>query len=305
MGLAAARLIETMNRQWERLDGQLQVSFEFFPPNTPEMEQTLWASVVKLAKFQPKYVSVTYGANASTRDRTHAVIERLRRDTDLVPVPHLTCIDATPDEIAEIVQRYRALGVNRIVALRGDLPAGYTQASEHFRYAVDLVRFLKEQGVQDITVAAYPEVHPEALSARADLDALKAKVDAGANGIITQFFFDNMAFLRFRDKCQAAGINVPITPGILPVSNFRQVQRFAAACGARIPPWMARLFEGLDDDTDTRKLIGASMVLEQVKLLAREGVSDFHIYTLNRADLTYAICHALGLAPSMRERNPA
>lgn len=295
MALHAARLLETLNRQWERVADHLQVSFEFFPPNTPEMADTLWQSVLRLARFKPQFVSVTYGANASTRDRTHAVIERLKRETTLTPVPHLTCIDAHRDNIAEIVYRYQKLGVNHIVALRGDLPPGQTDTGGDFAHAVDLVRYLRELGIDGISVAAYPEVHPEARSARADLEHLKAKVDAGASHILTQFFFDNCAFLRFRDRCHSAGIDVPITPGILPVGNFRQVQRFAAGCGTHLPSWLGRLYEGLDDDPDTRRLIGASVALEQVKLLVREGVHDFHFYTLNRAELTYAVCHALGL----------
>ncbi len=296
MALHAARLLENLNRQWEQVEGDLQVSFEFFPPNTPEMADTLWQSVLRLSRFKPQFVSVTYGANASTRDRTHAVIERLKTETTLTPVPHLTCIDARRDEIAEIVHRYQKLGVNHIVALRGDLPAGQQHPGGDFEHAVDLVRFLRELGIDGISVAAYPEVHPEARSARADLDCLKAKVDAGASHILTQFFFDNCAFLRFRDRCEAAGINVPITPGLLPIGNFRQVERFAAGCGTSIPSWLARLYDGLDDDPDTRKLIGASVALEQVKLLVREGIRDFHFYTLNRAELTYAVCHSLGLA---------
>jgi len=295
MALQAARVLENLNRQWQQVEDRLQVSFEFFPPNTPEMADTLWQSVLKLERFKPKFVSVTYGANASTRDRTHAVIERLKTETTLTPVPHLTCIDAERENIAEIVHRYQKLGVNHIVALRGDLPSGRTQPGGEFRYAVDLVKYLRQLGIADISVAAYPEVHPEARGARADLDNLKAKVDAGATHVITQFFFDNCAFLRFRDRCASAGINVPITPGILPVSNFRQLERFAAGCGTTIPSWLRRQYEGLDDDPDTRKLIGASVALEQVKLLIGEGLHDFHFYTLNRAELTYAVCHALGL----------
>lgn len=296
MGLAAARLIETLNRQWESCEDKLNVSFEFFPPNSPEMADTLWNSVVKLARFSPSFVSVTYGAAASTRDRTHAVIERLVKETDLNPVPHLTCINANKEEIAEIVSRYQALGIDHIVALRGDLLPEAKDTGGDFFYANDLVSFLRERGIQNISVAAYPETHPEARSARHDLDNLKRKVDAGANHIITQFFYDNCAFLRFRDKCLTAGIDVPITPGILPISNYRQVERFASGCGTKVPNWMAKLFEGLEDDVETRRLIGASLALEQVKLLINEGIDDLHIYTLNRAELTNAICHALGLA---------
>ena len=298
MGLAAARLIERLNRQWEEVEGRLNVSFEFFPPNTADMEATLWQSVKRLARFQPAFVSVTYGAAASTRDRTHAVIERLVRETDLTPVPHLTCISSTRDEIAQIIERYQALGIQHIVALRGDKPTDYQVPADGFNYAVDLVHFLKLRGVKDISVAAYPEVHPEAKSARADLDNLKAKVEAGATRIITQFCFDNCAFLRFRDKCQSAGIDLPITPGILPVTNFKQVQRFASGCGTKIPSWFEKVFDGLEEEPETRRLIGCNFAFEQVKLLAREGVDDFHFYTLNRAELTFAICHALGLAPA-------
>ena len=240
-------------------------------------------------------MSVTYGAAASTRDRTHAVIERLVKETDLNPVPHLTCINASKEEIAEIVSRYQSLGINHIVALRGDLLPDAKDTGGDFRYANDLVSFLRERGIQHISVAAYPETHPEARSARQDLDSLKRKVDAGATHIITQFFYDNCAFLRFRDKCFNAGIDVPITPGILPVSNYRQVERFAGGCGTKVPTWMGKLFEGLEDDAETRRLIGASLALEQVKLLINEGIADLHIYTLNRAELTNAICHALGL----------
>lgn len=300
MGLAAARMLEHLNRQWETVEGRLNISFEFFPPNSAEMEQTLWQSVQRLRGFAPKYVSVTYGANRSTRDRTHGVIERLVRETELNAVPHLTCIDTTKTEVDAIVARYKMLGISHIVALRGDQPEGYQTPVDGFVYAVDLVRHLKTLGLKDISVAAYPQVHPEARSARADLYHLKEKIDAGANHILAQFCFDNCAFLRFRDRCAAAGINVPVTPGILPVSNFRQVQKFARGCGTSIPSWMSRLFEGLDDEPDTRKLIGSSLALEQVKLLAREGFEDFHLYTLNRAELSFAICHALGLSPAAR-----
>lgn len=297
MGLAAARLLERMNRQWEDLGDHLSVSFEFFPPNSPEMELTLWQSIQKLQRFRPRYVSVTYGANQSTRERTHTVIARLVAETDLIPAPHLTCIDATREELEAIIDRYKALGIQHIVALRGDRPNDYQSVPGGLHYAAELVRLLRDRNIPEVSVAAYPEVHPEARSARADLLNLKAKVEAGATQILTQFCFDNCAILRFRDKCAVAGISLPITPGILPVTNFRQVEKFSEACGTRIPGWMGKLYEGLEDDPDTRKLIGSSLALEQVKLLAREGISDFHFYTLNRADLSYAICHALGLAP--------
>jgi methylenetetrahydrofolate reductase (NADPH) len=276
------------------------VSFEFFPPNDAGMEATLWASVRRLEALSPRFVSVTYGADGSTRERTHNVVSRIQAETSLTGAPHLTCVGAPKDEILEIARRYWADGVRHIVALRGDPPAGATRYEPHpqgYAYACDLVAGLRSVADFEISVAAYPETHPEATNARDDIDNLKRKVDAGATRAITQFFYDNDAYLRFRDACAAAGIGVSIVPGILPITRFPQILKFAARCGARIPEPLQRRFEGLDDDPDTRKLIAASVAIEQVQHLQRHGVEEFHFYTLNRAELTYAICHALGLRP--------
>jgi methylenetetrahydrofolate reductase (NADPH) len=274
------------------------VSFEFFPPSDPEMEKTLWASIQRLAPLAPRFVSVTYGADGSTRERTHNVVTRILRETALTPAPHLTCVGAPRGEILDIARGYWDAGVRHIVALRGDAPAGQAGYAPHpdgFAYAVDLVKGLKSVGDFDISVAAYPEVHPEARDARFDLDNLRAKLDAGANRAITQFFFDTDKYLRFRDQCAAAGITAPIVPGILPITRFPQMLRFAKRCGASVPEWLAHRFDGLDDDPETRRMIAASFAIEQVRRLQEHGVQEFHFYTLNRAELTYAICHALGV----------
>ena len=280
------------------------VSFEFFPPNDAAMEQTLWASIQRLAPLAPRFVSVTYGADGSTRERTHNVVTRVLRETALTPAPHLTCVGAPRGEILDIARGYWDAGVRHIVALRGDAPAGqagYTPHPDGFAYAVDLVKGLRSVGDFDISVAAYPEVHPEAPGAKFDLDNLRAKLDAGATRAITQFFFDTDAFLRFRDQCAAAGIGAPIVPGILPITRFPQMLRFAKRCGASVPEWLAHRFDGLDDDPETRRMIAASFAIEQVRRLQEHGVQEFHFYTLNRAELTYAICHALGVrAPAAR-----
>ncbi len=280
------------------------VSFEFFPPNDAAMEQTLWASIQRLAPLAPRFVSVTYGADGSTRERTHNVVTRILRETALTPAPHLTCVGAPRGEILEIARGYRDAGVRHIVALRGDAPtgqAGYVPHPDGFAYAVDLVKGLRSVGDFDISVAAYPEVHPEAPSAPFDLDNLRAKLDAGASRAITQFFFDTDAYLRFRDRCAAAGITAPIVPGILPITRFPQMLRFAKRCGASVPEWLAHRFDGLDDDPETRRMIAASFAIEQVRRLQEHGVQEFHFYTLNRAELTFAICHALGVrAPAPR-----
>jgi methylenetetrahydrofolate reductase (NADPH) len=278
----------------------IQVSFEFFPPGDANMEATLWASVQRLAPFAPRFVSVTYGADGSTRERTHNVVTRIQRETALTGAPHLTCVGASRAEVLDIARAYWAQGVRHIVALRGDPPAGSTRYEPHpdgFAYGADLVAGLRSIADFDISVAAYPETHPEAPSQAVDLDNLKRKVDAGATRAITQFFFDTDAYLRFRDRCVAAGIGVSIVPGILPITRFPQVTRFAARCGASVPDWLAERFAGLDDDPDTRRLIAANVAIEQVSRLKRHGVSEFHFYTLNRAELSYAICHALGLRP--------
>jgi methylenetetrahydrofolate reductase (NADPH) len=274
------------------------VSFEFFPPSDPEMEKTLWASIQRLAPLAPRFVSVTYGADGSTRERTHNVVTRILRETPLTAAPHLTCIGAPRSEILDIARTYWDAGVRHIVALRGDAPtgqAGYVPHPDGFAYAVDLVRGLKSVGDFDISVAAYPEMHPEAPNAKFDLDNLRAKIDAGASRAITQFFFSTDAYLRFRDQCAAAGITAQIVPGILPITRFPQMLRFAKRCGASVPEWLQHRFDGLDDDPETRRMIAASVAIDQVRKLQREGVQDFHFYTLNRAELTYAICHALGV----------
>ena len=283
---------------------RIEVSFEFFPPNTEKMEARLWSAVERLAPLAPRFVSVTYGAGGSTRARTHATVERIRRETDLEPAAHLTCVGASRSEVDEVARRYHAAGIHHIVALRGDPPEGDTHYQPHpdgYPHAADLVAGLARIADFEISVAAYPEVHPEALNAAADLDNLKRKIDAGASRAITQFFFDNADYLRFIDKARAEGITVPIVPGILPVTNFRTVARFAAMCGANIPAWLASQFEGLDDDPETRKLVAASVAAEQCRTLQAAGIDEFHFYTLNRADLTYAICHILGLRPETGE----
>ena len=287
---------DALNQSLAEVQGQINVSFEFFPPRTSEMEQTLWNSIDRLSSLKPKFVSVTYGANSGERDRTHSIIKGIKDRTGLEAAPHLTCIDATPDELRTIARDYWNNGIRHIVALRGDLPPG---SGKPEMYASDLVTLLKEVADFDISVAAYPEVHPEAKSAQADLLNLKRKVDAGANRAITQFFFDVESYLRFRDRCVSAGIDVEIIPGILPVSNFKQAKKFADMTNVRIPAWTAQMFDGLDDDAETRKLVGANIAMDMVKILSREGVKDFHFYTLNRAEMSYAICHTLGVRPGL------
>ena len=287
---------DALNQSLAEVQGQINVSFEFFPPRTSEMEQTLWNSIDRLSNLKPKFVSVTYGANSGERDRTHSIIKGIKDRTGLEAAPHLTCIDATPDELRTIARDYWNNGIRHIVALRGDLPPG---SGKPEMYASDLVTLLKEVADFDISVAAYPEVHPEAKSAQADLLNLKRKVDAGSNRAITQFFFDVESYLRFRDRCVSAGIDVEIIPGILPVSNFKQAKKFADMTNVRIPAWMAQMFDGLDDDAETRKLVGANIAMDMVKILSREGVKDFHFYTLNRAEMSYAICHTLGVRPGL------
>jgi len=283
------------------LAGKVAVSMEFFPPGTEAMNQTLWQSIKRLAPLRPRFVSVTYGADGSTRERTHAVVRRLLEETSLTPAPHLTCVGATRAQIDEIAAEYWQMGVRHIVALRGDPPqgsVGYRPTPGGYDYAVDLVAGLRAVGDFDIAVAAYPETHPEAPDAAFDLDNLKRKLDAGASHAITQFFFDSGVYLRFRDRCARAGITAPIVPGILPITRFPQMLAFAQRCGARVPEWLRAQFDGLEDDAETRQLIAASVAIEQVRALQREGVEEFHFYTLNRSELTYAICHALGLRPA-------
>ncbi len=274
------------------------VSFEFFPPNTDAMQETLWQSIERLASLRPRFVSVTYGADGSTRERTHAAVARIIKETTLTPAPHLTCIDASRGEIDEIAQEYWNMGVRHLVALRGDAPkasGSYVPHADGYAYASDLVAGLRRVADFDVSVAAYPEVHPEAESAAFDLDNLKSKLDAGATRAITQFFFDTDVFLRFRDDCAKAGIESAIVPGILPITRFPQMERFANMCGTAIPAALRHRFDGLDDDAETRQMISASVAIEQVRHLESEGIEDFHFYTLNRSELTYAICHALGV----------
>jgi methylenetetrahydrofolate reductase (NADPH) len=294
MGYTHAGHIDALNQNVAELSDNINVSFEFFPPSSAQMEETLWNSVHRLKTLQPKFVSVTYGANSGERDRTHSIIKEIKDQTGLIATPHLTCIDASRDELIQIADDYWHNGIQNIVALRGDIPAG---GGKPEMYASDLVTLLKSRHDFDISVAAFPEVHPEAKSAQADLVNLKRKIDAGANRAITQFFFDVESYLRFRDRCVAAGIDAEIVPGILPVSNFKQASRFAAQNNVKVPGWMAKQFNGLDDDPTTRQLVGASQAIDMVRILSREGVKDFHFYTLNRAEMTYALCHTLGVRP--------
>ncbi len=282
------------------------VSFEFFPPASEAMEERLYASIRRLAPLRPQFVSVTYGADGSTRERTHRVVERIVSETDLTCAPHLTCVGASREQVLDIARQYADMGIRHIVALRGDPPAGsetYRPHPQGFAYASDLVAGLKTVADFEITVAAYPEVHPEASSPLSDLENLKRKIDAGASRAITQFFFDNERYLRFRDLCVAAGIDVPIVPGLLPITRFPQLLKFAGQCGASVPEWLRQRFDGLDDDPETRQLIAASVAIDQVQFLRRHGVEEFHFYTLNRSELSYAICHTLGLRPVPNARS--
>ncbi len=277
-----------------------QVTFEFFPPNTESMEKTLWSSIERLSVLKPRFVSVTYGADGSTRERTHAAVARILKETDLTAAPHLTCIGASKGEIDDIARQYWDMGVRHLVALRGDMPKGVEKYQPHpggYAYASDLVDGLRKVADFDVSVAAYPEVHPEAPNPLFDLDNLKRKLDAGASRAITQFFFDVDAYLRFRDLCATAGIDATVVPGILPITKFPQLTRFAKQCGATVPEWLEQRFDGLEDDAETRQLIAASVAIEQVKLLKKQGIDEFHFYTLNRSELTFAICHALGVRP--------
>jgi methylenetetrahydrofolate reductase (NADPH) len=286
------------------LAGRIRVSFEFFPPKTVEMETTLWESIEKLAPLSPHFVSVTYGAGGSTRERTHATVKRILNETSVTPAAHLTCVDATRDEVDEVIRNYAAAGVRHIVALRGDPTAGagapYAPHPGGYVNAADLVAGIRSIADFEVSVAAYPEKHPDSPTVDADIDMLKAKVDAGASRAMTQFFFENDLYFRYLDRVRARGIDIPIVPGILPVQNFKQAKNFAERTGASVPRWLAERFEGLDDDVATRKLVAAAVAAEQVMDLVDRGVTDFHFYTMNRADLVYAICHLLGLRPETR-----
>jgi methylenetetrahydrofolate reductase (NADPH) len=290
------------------MSDSVAVSFEFFPPSDESMGQQLWNCVQRLAPLGPNFVSVTYGADGSTRTRTHECVLRILRETDLVVAPHLTCVGASRAEVLGIARDYWQQGVRHLVALRGDAPVdmlspdgSYRPRAGGFAYASDLVSGLAAVGKFDLSVAAYPEGHPESRGADADLENLKRKVDAGAGRAITQFFFDTDVFLRYRDRCEAAGIRARLVPGILPITRFPQLLRFAERCGASVPAWLRQRFDGLDDDAETRRMIAANVAIEQVQHLRRHGVEEFHFYTLNRAELTYAICHALGLRPRATE----
>ncbi|QDG78687.1 methylenetetrahydrofolate reductase [NAD(P)H] [Labrenzia sp. PHM005] len=277
----------------------ITASFEFFPPKTEKMGETLWNTVQRLAPLNPSFVSVTYGAGGSTRERTHKTVERILKETDLAPAAHLTCVGSPKSEVDAIVKDYWDLGVRHLVALRGDPLAGigalYEPHPEGYAYATDLVAGIKKIANFDISVSGYPEKHPESGSWQKEIDNLKRKVDAGADRIITQYFFDNDLFDDYLDRIAAAGINIPVIPGILPIHNFEQTMVFSAKCGTSIPEWVARRFSGLHNDPDTRKLVGVAIACEQVMDLVDRGITDFHFYTMNRADLTFAICHMLGM----------
>ena len=276
----------------------LAVSFEFFPPKTEKMEAALWAAIERLGHLAPRFVSVTYGAGGGTRDRTHNTVRRIRRETALEPAAHLTCVGAARDEIDYVARDYWEAGIRHIVALRGDPPEGRDGYSPHpdgYAYAADLVAGLKRIADFEISVAAYPETHPEAASIEADLDNLKRKIDAGATRAITQFFFDVDSYFSFLDRVRAAGIDVPVVPGILPVTNFAQLVNFAGRCGAAVPDWLAEMFDGLDDDPETHRMVAATVAAATCRRLQANGVHEFHFYTLNRADLAVAICHMLGI----------
>jgi methylenetetrahydrofolate reductase (NADH) len=282
------------------LPKDVSVSFEFFPPKTEKMEETLWASLKRLEPLGPQFVSVTYGAGGTTRERTHNTVVGIQKETTMSAAAHLTCVGSSKAEIQEIADRYWEEGIRHIVALRGDPEEGakgYTPHPDGYAYAVDLVEGLKKRHDFEISVAGYPETHPDAPSAQFDIDYLKKKVDAGADRVITQYFFEAETFLRYRDKAAAAGVNIPIVPGILPVTNFKQVLKFSDACNTKVPAWMADLFTGLDDEPETRKMVAATVASELCRVLHANGIKDFHFYTLNRADLTYAFCHILGVRP--------
>jgi methylenetetrahydrofolate reductase (NADPH) len=288
------------------LPADIRVSFEFFPPKTAEMEAILWDSINRLSPLGPSFVSVTYGAGGSTRERTHATVARLAREGAVKPAAHLTCVAASRAEIDAIVQGYWDAGVRHIVALRGDpqegLGAKFCPHPDGYESSCALVAGIKKIADFEVSVSAYPERHPESLSLEADIDFLRAKVDAGASRAITQFFFENAIYLRYLDKLRARGIDIPIVPGIMPMQNFKMTAGFAKKAGASVPQWLADRFEGLDDDPQTRRLVAATVAAEQVLDLVDQGVRDFHFYTNNRADLVYAICHLLGLRPKLEQK---
>lgn len=282
------------------------VSFEFFPPKSEKMEKALWASIDRLAPLAPKFVSVTYGAGGSTRERTHKMVSALREKTSLDPAAHLTCVGASRAEVDEVVDAYRQAGVNHIVALRGDPPDGvgtaYRAHPDGYQNTADLVSAIRARHAMEISVSAYPERHPESPDWDTEIDVLKRKVDAGATRAITQFFFDNTDYFRYLDRVSDAGITIPIVPGIAPIHSFKSISRFAKSCGARIPRDVAARFEGLEDDPKTHELVAATVAAEQVESLRRHGIKDFHFYTMNKSDLVFAICHLLGMRPQKLDK---
>jgi len=291
----AARLLNLGNRN------SVNISFEFFPPTTEKMVDKLWETVKRLGPLDPKFVSVTYGAGGSTRERTHDLVSKIRKETDLAPAAHLTCVGASKGEVEDVAEQYWESGIRHIVALRGDPPEGGQSFVPHpdgFKGSVELIENLKKKHDFEISVGCYPEIHPDAVSSIADIDYLKRKIDAGATRAITQFFFEPDAYLRFVDRAQAQGVNIPIIPGILPVTSYSKIRQFSAQCGTQVPAWLTHLFEGLDEDPATRNLVAAMVASEQCRQLQKAGVKDFHFYTLNRADLVYAICHTLGVRPN-------
>jgi methylenetetrahydrofolate reductase (NADPH) len=292
--------------RFQHPERRIRVSFEFFPPKTEEMEKTLWEAIARLAPLAPSFVSVTYGAGGSTRERTHATVKRIIAETALAPAAHLTCVAASRAEVDAVVQSYAAAGVRHIVALRGDPVGGvgerYAPHPQGYRNAADLVAGIKRASDIEVSVSAYPEKHPDSPSVEADIDMLAAKVDAGASRAITQFFFDSDHYFRYLERVRARGITIPIVPGILPVQNFKQMRAFAERCGTSVPDWLADRFAGLEADAATRKLIAAAVAAEQVLDLVDRGVTDFHFYTMNRADLVYAICHLLGVRAQPSEQ---
>jgi methylenetetrahydrofolate reductase (NADPH) len=293
------RVIGPVARAGERGERGMRLSFEFFPPKTDAMEQTLWESIRRLEPLAPQFVSVTYGAGGTTRERTHRTVKRILDETTLKPAAHLTCVGASRDEVDQVIRDYWEAGVRHVVALRGDPPGGvggaYVPREDGYRNATELTAALTRIAPFEVLVGVYPEKHPESPSLEHDIDVLKAKVDAGASLAISQFFFDIDAFLRFNDKVLDAGIKIPIVPAIMPVTNFKGLVKMSGASQTAIPSWLANLFDGLDEDADTRRLIACSVAAEMCAKLEEQGFSDFHFYTLNRADLVYAICRVLGV----------
>lgn len=300
---------QTTRRSREKSGPDINVSFEFFPPKSEKMAETLWATVERLAPVAPSFVSVTYGAGGSTRERTHKTVERILKETDLRPAAHLTCVGSPREEVDGIVKDYWDMGVRHLVALRGDPLEGigepYAPHPEGYAYASDLVAGIKKIGNFDVSVSGYPERHPESSGWDMEIENLKRKVDAGADRIITQYFFDNDIFDAYRERLDAAGITIPVVPGILPIQNFQQTKVFSGKCGTSIPEWLERRFAGLDEDAETRKLVGAAVAYEQIMDLVDRGITDFHFYTMNRAELTYALCHMLGMSGNPSDQRAA